>query len=104
MSGPPPNWQNPVTVGPGQTQTGIDPRTLLPSRPDLSRTRLETQRQLIGSGRRRWSPVLVTLAGIIYDGHHAVRAAAEEGTSVEVQVVDQPLSPSAASIMDLPVR
>jgi hypothetical protein len=104
MNGPPPNWQNPVTVGPGQLQTNVDPQTLLPSRLDLVRTRLESQRQLIRAGQRRWTPILVTVQGIIYDGHHAVRAAAEEGVTVDIQVVDQALTASAASILALPVR
>ena len=104
MNGPSPSWQNPVTVGPGQTQSSVDPRTLLPSRYDLVKTRLESQRQLIRSGQSRWTPILVTIAGIVYDGHHAVRAAADEGATVDIQIVDQPLTASASSILDLPVR
>jgi hypothetical protein len=76
----------------------------LPSRPDLITARIEAQRQLIRLGQPRFTPILVTLAGIIYDGHHAVRAAAEEGVTIEIQIVDQPLASSAGSILDLPVR
>lgn len=77
---------------------------LLPSRPDLVRKRLEAQRQLIKSKCTRSTPILVTPAGIIYDGHHAVRAAAEEAVNVSIKIIDQPLVPRAASILDLPVR
>lgn len=45
-----PGWQNPITVAVGQLQVGIDPNALLPSRLDLSRLRLEAQRQLLLTG------------------------------------------------------
>ncbi len=101
---PPPGWKNPITVAPGQTQAGIDPRLLLPARKDLIRARLELQRSLISSGQPRLSPILVTPDGVIYDGHHAVRAAAEEGISVEVVVVDDRIPAAGPAITDLPVR
>src|SRR5437588_6379860 len=75
----PAGWQNPITVAPGQVQTGVDARLLLPGRHDLERVRLEFQRSLQQSGRRRYTPIKVTRGGVIWDGHHAVRAAAEAG-------------------------
>jgi hypothetical protein len=45
----------------------------------------------------------VTVEGVIWDGHHAVRAAAEKKIAVRVQVVDQKVTPTAVSIIDLPV-
>jgi len=45
----------------------------------------------------------VTTDGVIFDGHHAVRAAAEQGLRIDVQVVQFPQPPSADSILDLPV-
>jgi len=41
--------------------------------------------------------------GVIFDGHHAVRAAAEEGRKIDVKVIDFPLPPTTDSIMDLPL-
>lgn len=100
---PPPGWRNPIQAAVGQIQRGIDPLLLLPSCPDLVRTRLDFQRRLILAGIPRLTPVRVTTAGVIYDGHHAIRAAAEEQRTVDVVVVDQPVQASATSILHLPV-
>ncbi|HUG94340.1 MAG TPA: hypothetical protein VML55_26150 [Planctomycetaceae bacterium] len=100
----PPDWKNPIHVRPGATQTHVDPALLLPSRPDLWRTRLEAQRQLLLAGIRRITPILVTSDGIIYDGHHAVRAAAEESRTVDVQVTDATAASVGLTILELPVR
>jgi hypothetical protein len=100
----PANWQNPITTAPGQSQSGIDPTRLLPSRGDLARLRLEAQRRLLLSGATRYTPVQVTLDGVIFDGHHMVRAAAEEGKLIEVRVVSLTQPPSGDTILDLPVR
>jgi hypothetical protein len=100
----PAGWQNPITQPAGQVQTSVDPLLLLPTRSDLQKVRLDVQRGLLLAGTPRWSPIRVTLDGMIYDGHHAVRAAAEEGKTVEILVVDQPATVSAPSILHLPVR
>ena len=100
----PTNWQNPITARPGQTQSGVDPARLLPSRGDLDRSRLEAQRRLLRSGIRRFSPVQVTPDGVIFDGHHMVRAAAEEGKLIDVRVVGISQPPGTDMILDLPVR
>jgi hypothetical protein len=102
--GPPGVWHNPITVVPGQTQRGVDPRALLPSRKDLLKARFDFQRLLIRSDQARLTPIQVTEAGVIYDGHHAVRAAAQEGILVDVLVVDQKVPPSGPSILALPIR
>ena len=99
----PANWQNPIAALPGQFQTNVDPAALLPSRHDLSRVRLDIQKALLDSGTQRHTPILVTSDGVIWDGHHAVRVACEEGKKVAVRVVRQKANPSAASIMDLSV-
>jgi hypothetical protein len=104
LMSPPPGWQNPITAAAGQAQTGIDARLLLPGRIDLIRVRLEFQRSLQQAGRKRHTPIQVTRGGVIWDGHHAVRAAAEAGMEVDVLVVDQDAPPAAVSILDLPVR
>lgn len=96
-------WQNPITASPGQTQTGVDARLLLPGRPDLIRVRLEFQRTLQQSGQKRHTPIQVTRGGVIWDGHHAVRAAAEAGATVDVLVVAVDVPATASSILDLPV-
>jgi hypothetical protein len=71
---------------------------------DLLRTRLETQRQLLLAGIPRISPILVTSNGIIYDGHHAVRAAAEESQTIDVQVTDAMVAAVGLTILELRVR
>ena len=97
----PPNWQNPISVPPGQSQRNVDPLRLLPSRPDLSRVRLDIQRALLDAGIARHTAIEVTTDGVIWDGHHAVRAAADKGTKVTVRVVNQTIAPTAGSILDL---
>jgi hypothetical protein len=91
-----------VTVG--QVQIGVDPQLLLPSRTDLILLRLEAQRHLLQAGQRRYTMIQVTTEGVIWDGHHGVRAAAEESVFVDVRVVDPHVTASGLLIMQLPVR
>jgi hypothetical protein len=100
----PKGWRNPISVSPGGVQIGVDPTLLLPSRPDLIRQRLEFQRALVKAGQARFTPILVTPDGVIFDGHHAVRAASEEGKSVQVQIIDMKIQPVASILLNLPVR
>jgi hypothetical protein len=99
----PANWQSPITVPPGQLQASVDPLLLLPSRSDLSQVRLDMQQALVDAGKERSSPIEATPDGVIWDGHHAVRVAAERAMPVTVKVVNVRMVPTAASIMDLPV-
>ncbi len=101
---PPPGWRNPIAAVPGQVQRGVDPSLLLPSRSDLAAPRLALQRGLIRAGVPRHTPLQVTPAGVIWDGHHAIRIAAEDGRTVEVLVVAVTLAPSGLTILQLPVR
>ena len=101
---PPPGWQNPIFAAAGQVQRNVEARLLLPSRRDLLKVRLAYQRALIQSGQRRMSPIQVTLGGVIFDGHHAVRVAAEQGGNIDVLVIDQEVPPAGSYILDLPVR
>ncbi len=94
---------NPITVPPGQLQANVDPLLLLPSRSDLSRIRLDMQQALLDAGAERSTPIEVTPEGVIWDGHHAIRIAAEKGLLVTVKVVNVKVNPTASSIMDLPV-
>jgi hypothetical protein len=98
------SWQNPITVAPGQIQHAVNPLLLLPSRRDLIRVRLETQRSLLQARVTRHTMIRMTRDGVIYDGHHGVRAAAEQEMSVDVLVIDQQIPPSGPSILALPVR
>jgi hypothetical protein len=100
----PPSRQNPITVAPGQFQTGVDASLLLPSRPDLSQVRLAAQRSLKQARQPRYTPIQVTPQGVIWDGHHAVRVAAEDGDVVNVKVIDQTVPPIGLTILQLPVR
>jgi hypothetical protein len=82
--------------------TGIDPASLIAGRADLRRTRLEVQRQLIQQGTQRHTPVTVSVDGVIYDGNHGVRAAAEENVAVDVLITDMKAI-GFGSILALPV-
>jgi hypothetical protein len=97
-------WPSPITVPPGQVQPGVDPNRLRPSRGDLIKSRLEFQRSLIRAGRPRLTPIQASREGVIIDGHHAVRAAAEERQAVDVFVSALSAPAKAGSIMDLAVR
>jgi hypothetical protein len=99
----PANWQSPITALPGQVQSDVDPLTLLPSRYDLAQLRLDIQRSLMDAGRERSTLIEVTTDGVIWDGHHAVRAAAEKARLITVKVVNVSLNPTATNIIDLPV-
>jgi len=99
----PVNWQSPITAAPGQVQLNVDPRQLLPSRYDLAQFRLDIQQGLLDAGKERTTPIKVTPDGVIWDGHHAVRLAAEEGRLVTVKVVSIAQNPTAVSILNLPV-
>jgi len=81
----PDDWSNPIAGRHGETQAGVIPEQLLPSRQDLLQSRLDHQIQLMQAGVIRWTPILVTPDGVIIDGHHAVRAAAELGELVSVR-------------------
>ena len=100
----PANWQNPITVPAGQFQSSVSPLAILPSRNDLSQIRLDIQKALVDAGIERHTPIQVTLEGVIWDGHHGVRIAAEKGTEITVLVVNQTVNPSATSILDLVVE
>jgi hypothetical protein len=100
----PPAWQSPITAQPGQVQVGVDACSLLPSRIDLEQVRLDVQAVLRQTGTPRATPILVTSEGVVWDGHHAVRLAAENGETVDVRVVALLESPSGLTILQLPVR
>lgn len=100
----PPAWQSPITAPPGQIQVGVDACSLLPSRTDLEQARLDVQAALRQTGTPRSTPILVTTDGVIWDGHHAVRLAAENRETVDVRVVALLELPSGSTILRLPVR
>lgn len=100
----PSDWENPITERPGKVQSGVDPNRLRPSRDDLIGSRLNVQRQLLRSGQQRLTPIVVSRDGVIIDGHHAVRAAAEGGLMVDVLVRDFPVTARGDSIPALPLR
>jgi hypothetical protein len=100
----PEGWTNPITRQPGELQTGVAPARLWPSRPDLASARVEFQRSLLRTGSPRYTPIQVTIDGVIIDGHHAVRAAAEEGLTIEVLISALPVKGRSETILDLPLR
>jgi uncharacterized protein (DUF58 family) len=95
---------NPIVRNPGGIQSGVDPSRLKPSRDDLVRARLEFQRLLIRSGVPRVTIIQVSPEGVIVDGHHAVRASAEEGRTVDVRVTPLRVASKPGTILDLPDR
>src|SRR5437868_6336129 len=95
----PRGWVNPISVSPGHIQADVDPELLRPARGDLIRSRLEAQRRLIRSGRPRFTPIHVSPEAVIIDGHHYVRAAAEEGKRVDVFVSSFSAAAKADSIL-----
>src|ERR1017187_3564693 len=99
----PVNWLSPITAALGQLQSNVDPLALLPSRGDLSQLRLYPHRGRVDAGIERHTPIEVAPDGVIWDGHHAVRVAADKGVTVTVKVVNVRLNPTASSIMDLKV-
>jgi hypothetical protein len=59
---------------------------------------------LVVAGQLRFSPIQVTPDGVIWDGHHGARVAAEIGLSIEVNVVNVAVQPVGLLLLDLPVR
>jgi hypothetical protein len=100
----PDDWQNPITAKVGDIQRDVDPVALRPSRRDLLSVRLAGQVQLLQNNQPRWTPITVTPEAVIFDGHHAIRAAAEGGLLVEVTIIDAEVAPVGLSILELPVR
>jgi hypothetical protein len=85
-------------------QYGVDASMLPPSRGDLEQGRLNHQRILRQTQTTRLTPIQVGVDGVIWDGHHAVRVAAELGETVDVQVVAWSDPWSGLTILKLPVR
>jgi hypothetical protein len=100
----PGNRPNPISGSPGQIQKGVDPKMLRPTRKDLIASRLEFQRQLLLSDQSRFTPIIVSQEGVIIDGHHAVRAAAEEGRTLDVMISTLLANARSDSILDLPLE
>jgi hypothetical protein len=88
---------------PGAIQQGVCATDLLPSRPNLSRARLDEQFALLATGQPRWTMIQVTPDGVVWDGHHGARAAAENGATVDVKIVNVVVSPVGLLLLDLPV-
>jgi hypothetical protein len=99
----PQGWLNPITAKPGTSQN-VPADLLLPSRPELVRGRLDLQRALVSAGQARFSPIQVTPDGVIWDGHHGARVAAELGLSINVNIVNVAVQPVGLLLLDLPVR
>lgn len=99
-------WTNPITAKPGQMQT-IDPASVKAGQQTaLEESRIAIQKNLIETGTPRTKgPPRVTEQGIVYDGHHHLRASAEMGQSVKVQVIHDPDFPSATDkpVTKLPI-
>ncbi len=95
---------SPINVMPGQFQNQVDPGTLRPGRNNLIAARLEFQRHLLLSGQSRFTPITASIEGVIIDGHHAVRAAAEEGRKIDVMISSLVVPAKGDSILDLPLE
>lgn len=86
----------------GTVLTGIDPATLQSNREELDQSRIDTQRDLIRRGIRRQTLIQVNLDGVIIQGNHGARAAAEAGVAIDVEVIDLP-HPHWGPILNIPV-
>jgi hypothetical protein len=98
----------PANAQAGQTFTNINPNTLQAGRGDLVAGRLATQQQLIQQGTPRTTPIKVTPDGVIWDGNHGARAAAQVGVPVTVEVIQLPpgIPPPVGRgpVTNLPIR
>ena len=84
---------------------GVDPNTLkVGNQQTLDPVRLNQQKNLIKNGIERNTLIQVTKDGVIYDGHHGVRAALEMGKYIDVEIVPQTIMPSNIPISKLPIR
>lgn len=86
----------------GDTVPHIDPNSLVAGRPNLIKSRLDAQRHLLRQQIARWTPIFVTKSGVIYDGNHAARAAAEAGEGIEIQVIDASAK-GFGNVLSLPI-
>jgi len=95
----------PTGAQPGQTLENIDPTTLQAGKQVLEQSRLDLQQSLMDQGITRTTPIRVQPDGVIWDGNHAARLAADAGVPVNVQVVPLPTIPNTSKgpIQDLPV-
>jgi hypothetical protein len=97
---------SPITVKPGEMQM-VNPNDLTPGRVDLDSLRLKKQAELQAKGEQRLGgPVVVEPNGVIFDGNHAARAAADAGRPLEVLVKPgstTPVPAHAPRITDLPL-
>ncbi len=99
--GPP--LPNPITVKPGYIQYKVNPRALRAGQQRaVNISRINTQDRLQQADiPRHDGPVMVTKDGVIVDGHHAARAAAEAGRTIDVLVVEANFE-AGPPIMELP--
>jgi hypothetical protein len=87
---------------PGAVLLGIDPSTLLANRPELVKSRLDVQRNLIRLGITRYTMIQVNCEGVIISGNHGARAAAEARVAVDIAIVDFP-HPNFGPIAFIPI-
>ena len=87
---------------PGAILVGIDPASLRSNRDELELSRLNLQRQLIARGIKRTTMIEVNCEGVIIQGNHGARAAAEAGLSIDIRIVNLPY-PNFGSILQIPV-
>lgn len=91
--------------GGSRAQSNVDPNTLRAgSQRTLDPGRLGTQRSLIQRGVQRHTPIQVTRDGVIFDGHHGVRAAIEANRPVTVEVIDSVTIAPGPPVSQLPMR
>jgi hypothetical protein len=74
----------------GTILRGIDASTLLAGREPLEQWRIDIQHKLIATKTPRWDMIEVNLLGVILNGNHGARAAAEAHMPVDIIVVDFP--------------
>ena len=93
---------DPAKAIPGKVLIDIDPLTLLSNRDELELSRLLLQRQLLAAKQKRQTMIEVNCEGVIIQGNHGVRAAAEAGVAVDILIVHCP-HPNFGPILQVPV-
>jgi RNA-binding protein YhbY len=87
----------------------VNPLSIKPNqvRATLNKGRLQTQRDLLSGEIERTTLIQVTANGVVWDGHHGLRAAAEATKVVKVKVVKgAEINPPGNhnSILDIPIE
>jgi len=87
----------------GSWQNDVDPTTFFKGQPAiLHRSRIDVQIVLMRTRTPRFTPIEVTTAGVLIQGHHACRAAIELGMSIDVKISPFPVR-ATGKVSEMPI-